>query len=207
MLAPVEDERREAEAAFGSARRHTSAPDDARGETALRAAANTPASCRMCSEVGRPAADVPRPPARYAYVPRTRRRDALSDRAPLGSTATRPATSSPAKSTPTTSSRSSRRRSAALFACGSSIRPRSSRAGSGPRRAGQFFVRGACIEAGRKLAVGTPLRIEAGGRASRFAHVCWRKDYRHGLAFQEALAVPAVRRNSRSPSSHSTAKR
>ena len=48
-------------------------------------------------------------------------------------------------------------------------------------------AQGACIEAGRKLSVGTPLRIEIGGRASRFAHVCWRKDYRHGIAFQEAM--------------------
>lgn len=48
-------------------------------------------------------------------------------------------------------------------------------------------AQGACIEAGRKLPVGTALRLEIGGKASRFAHVCWRKDYRHGLAFQEAL--------------------
>lgn len=48
-------------------------------------------------------------------------------------------------------------------------------------------AQGACIEAGRRLPVGTALRIEIGGKASRFAHVCWRKDYRHGLAFQEAL--------------------
>jgi hypothetical protein len=48
-------------------------------------------------------------------------------------------------------------------------------------------AQGACIEAGRRLSVGTPVRIEIAGKASRFAHVCWRKDYRHGLAFQEAI--------------------
>lgn len=49
-------------------------------------------------------------------------------------------------------------------------------------------AQGACIEAGRRLPVGTALRLEiAGGLASRYAHVAWRKDYRHGLAFQDAL--------------------
>jgi hypothetical protein len=49
-------------------------------------------------------------------------------------------------------------------------------------------AQGACIEAGRRLPLGTALRIEiAGGLASRYAHVAWRKDYRHGLAFQDAL--------------------
>lgn len=49
-------------------------------------------------------------------------------------------------------------------------------------------AQGACIEAGRRLPVGTALRLEiGGGLASRYAHVAWRKDYRHGLAFQDAL--------------------
>lgn len=49
-------------------------------------------------------------------------------------------------------------------------------------------AQGACIEAGRRLPVGTALRLEiGGGLANRYAHVAWRKDYRHGLAFQDAL--------------------
>lgn len=50
-------------------------------------------------------------------------------------------------------------------------------------------ARGACIEAGRILPIGSALKVEIGGRAGRFAHVCWRKDYRHGLAFQEELSL------------------
>lgn len=48
---------------------------------------------------------------------------------------------------------------------------------------------GACIEAGRQVAIGALLRIEIPSSVPRFAHVCWRKDYRHGLAFQEALTL------------------
>jgi hypothetical protein len=55
-------------------------------------------------------------------------------------------------------------------------------------------ARGACIEAGRQLPVGSMLKVEIGGRAARFAHVCWRKDYRHGLAFQEDMALADLAR-------------
>jgi hypothetical protein len=48
---------------------------------------------------------------------------------------------------------------------------------------------GACIDTGRQIAVRAPLRIEIPGSAGRFAHVCWRKDRRHGIVFQEALAA------------------
>ncbi len=50
-------------------------------------------------------------------------------------------------------------------------------------------AQGACIEAGRQLAVGTLLRLEIDGAPGRFAHVCWRNEYRHGLAFQDAMAL------------------
>jgi len=50
-------------------------------------------------------------------------------------------------------------------------------------------AQGACIEAGRKIPVGYAMRVEVGGMAGRFAHVCWRKQYRHGLVFQEALSL------------------
>jgi len=48
---------------------------------------------------------------------------------------------------------------------------------------------GACIEAGRQLPVGSLLKVEIAGRAARFAHVCWREQYRHGLAFQENMPL------------------
>ena len=48
---------------------------------------------------------------------------------------------------------------------------------------------GACIEAGHQVAIGAPLRIEIAGSEPRFAHVCWRKSYRHGVVFQQALTI------------------
>jgi hypothetical protein len=50
-------------------------------------------------------------------------------------------------------------------------------------------ARGACIEAGRQVPIGSMVKVEIAGRAERFAHVCWRKDYRHGLAFQEDMVL------------------
>jgi hypothetical protein len=55
-------------------------------------------------------------------------------------------------------------------------------------------ARGACIEAGRQLPVGSMAKVEIAGRAERFAHVCWRKEYRHGLAFQEDMALADLAR-------------
>lgn len=55
-------------------------------------------------------------------------------------------------------------------------------------------ARGACVEAGRQLPVGSMLKVELPGRGTRFAHVCWREDYRHGLAFQEDMALADLAR-------------
>ncbi|HTN14310.1 MAG TPA: PilZ domain-containing protein [Sphingomonadaceae bacterium] len=52
-----------------------------------------------------------------------------------------------------------------------------------------FSAQGACIEAGRRIPVGQMLKIEIPGVETRYAHICWRREYRHGLAFQEALAL------------------
>ena len=53
---------------------------------------------------------------------------------------------------------------------------------------------GVCIEAHREIALRKPLRIEIPGTASRLAHVCWRRNYRHGLVFQEALSLDDLAR-------------
>jgi hypothetical protein len=55
-------------------------------------------------------------------------------------------------------------------------------------------ARGACIEAGRQLPIGSMVKVEIAGRAERFAHVCWRKEYRHGLAFQQDLPLADLAR-------------
>lgn len=55
-------------------------------------------------------------------------------------------------------------------------------------------ARGACIEAGRQFAVGSLLRVEVAGWPPRHAHVCWRKDYRHGLSFQQELSLSELAR-------------
>lgn len=52
-----------------------------------------------------------------------------------------------------------------------------------------FSAQGACIEAGRQIPVGQLLKMEIPGVESRYAHICWRREYRHGLAFQDALAL------------------
>lgn len=51
---------------------------------------------------------------------------------------------------------------------------------------------GACIDPGVQLPVGSSLRIELPGHAPRFGHVCWRRHYRHGVAFQEAFTLEAL---------------
>ena len=48
---------------------------------------------------------------------------------------------------------------------------------------------GACIEAGRRLALKERVRIEVDGVPARIAHVCWRREYTHGLVFQESFAL------------------
>ncbi len=53
-----------------------------------------------------------------------------------------------------------------------------------------FSAQGACIEAGRQIPVGQLLKVEMPGMESRYAHICWRREYRHGLAFQESLTLP-----------------
>jgi hypothetical protein len=53
---------------------------------------------------------------------------------------------------------------------------------------------GACLEAGREIPLGALLRLELPEVAPRFAHVCWRREYRHGLAFQQALPLEELAR-------------
>lgn len=52
-----------------------------------------------------------------------------------------------------------------------------------------FSAAGACIEAGRQVPVGSPIRIRLSEGHVRFAHVCWRREYRHGIVFQEELSL------------------
>lgn len=47
---------------------------------------------------------------------------------------------------------------------------------------------GACVEAGSQFAVGRMVRLEIDGMSSRLGHVCWRRDFTHGIVFQEALS-------------------
>jgi len=53
---------------------------------------------------------------------------------------------------------------------------------------------GACIEAGRQLPVSSLVKVEIAGRGERFAHVCWRDEYRHGLAFQDGMRLEDLAR-------------
>lgn len=53
---------------------------------------------------------------------------------------------------------------------------------------------GACIEADREIPLRAPLRIELPGAAPRLAHICWRRNYRHGLVFQQALPLEELAR-------------
>lgn len=55
-------------------------------------------------------------------------------------------------------------------------------------------ARGACLEAGRQLPVGSALKVQVGERPARFGHVCWRAGYRHGLAFQEDMPLSDLAR-------------
>jgi len=53
---------------------------------------------------------------------------------------------------------------------------------------------GACIEAGRQIPLGSALRLEIADSAPRTASVCWREEFRHGLAFQQALRLDELAR-------------
>lgn len=53
---------------------------------------------------------------------------------------------------------------------------------------------GACIEVSREIAVGQQVRLEAPGLPLRFGHVCWRRDYAHGLVFQQSLRLDDLAR-------------
>jgi hypothetical protein len=55
-------------------------------------------------------------------------------------------------------------------------------------------AQGACIEAGRQVPLGSPVRLDLPGVAPRLASVCWREEFRHGLVFQEALRLDALAR-------------
>lgn len=48
---------------------------------------------------------------------------------------------------------------------------------------------GACIEAGRIFAGMQLVRLEIEGLPERIGHVCWRRDYAHGIVFQESIAL------------------
>lgn len=48
---------------------------------------------------------------------------------------------------------------------------------------------GACIEVDRQLPIRAPVRVAIPGTEPRLAHVCWRRNYRHGVVFQEALTL------------------
>lgn len=53
---------------------------------------------------------------------------------------------------------------------------------------------GACIEAGGELPVGQQVRLEVAGLPLRFGHVCWRKNFSHGLVFQQAFRLDELAR-------------
>lgn len=48
---------------------------------------------------------------------------------------------------------------------------------------------GACIEAARQLPLRAPVHVAIPGSTPRLAHVCWRRNLRHGLVFQKALTL------------------
>jgi len=48
---------------------------------------------------------------------------------------------------------------------------------------------GACVEAGRKLAVKERVRLEVEGLPPRVGHVCWRRNFAHGIVFQESFSL------------------
>lgn len=54
---------------------------------------------------------------------------------------------------------------------------------------------GACIEAGRKLAVGERFRLDIYGLPLRFGQVCWRRKYTHGLVFQQGFRLDEFARH------------
>jgi hypothetical protein len=48
---------------------------------------------------------------------------------------------------------------------------------------------GACIEADRQLPLRAPVHVAIPGGKPRLAHVCWRRNFRHGVVFQKALTL------------------
>lgn len=48
---------------------------------------------------------------------------------------------------------------------------------------------GACIETGLHLPVTSAIKLDLPGHPERFGYVCWRKQYRHGVAFQESFTL------------------
>ena len=53
---------------------------------------------------------------------------------------------------------------------------------------------GAKLTADRKLPEGAFVRFEAAGLPLRFGHVAWRKQYEHGIAFQQAFGLEELAR-------------
>lgn len=48
---------------------------------------------------------------------------------------------------------------------------------------------GACIEAGRQFAERQVIRLAIEGLPERLGHVIWRRDYAHGIVFQDSIAL------------------
>lgn len=53
---------------------------------------------------------------------------------------------------------------------------------------------GACMAAGRRLAIGQKLRLDVEGIPARVGFVRWRRDDRHGLVFQQAFRLDELAR-------------
>jgi hypothetical protein len=59
----------------------------------------------------------------------------------------------------------------------------------GPAALVNLSQQGACIEATSQLPLRAPVRVAIPGSEPRLAHVCWRRNRRHGLVFQKALTL------------------
>lgn len=62
-------------------------------------------------------------------------------------------------------------------------------AGPGEAELANLSQQGACVEAARRLPVRAPVHVGIPGSKPRLAHVCWRRNFRHGLVFQKALTL------------------
>jgi len=53
---------------------------------------------------------------------------------------------------------------------------------------------GACFEAGGEIPVGQLVRVEVPGLPLRFGHICWRRKFAHGVAFQQSFRLDELAR-------------